>query len=292
MDILEFKTQYLDSVVLCLGYFDGIHLGHTSLIKRGRELADKTNSKLAVLIFIGGKNSDGDVFTYEERLIKLKALNVDVVIYQELNTDFKNTTSYDFLKSIVSCYNLKAVVSGEDFAFGKNASGNVKFLKDFMSQYNVRVDTVNLISQTDGSKISTSDIKTHLKNGDIVKANALLGSNYFIRERVIKGKQKGRELGFPTANMLLSKQKMKIKSGVYLTLSIIDGNLYSGITNVGCQPTFNGEEFVIESYFKDYNGDLYDKILSVYFVDRIRDIISFKTEDELKEQLKKDLRLL
>lgn len=292
MDILEFKTQYLDSVVLCLGYFDGIHLGHTSLIKRGRELADKTNSKLAVLIFIGGKNSDGDVFTYEERLIKLKALNVDVVIYQELNTEFKNTTPNDFLKSIVSCYNLKAVVSGEDFAFGKNASGNVKFLKDFMSQYNVRVDTVNLISQTDGSKISTSDIKTHLKNGDIVKANALLGSNYFIRERVIKGKQKGRELGFPTANMLLSKQKMKIKSGVYLTLSIIDGKLYSAITNVGCQPTFNGEEFVIESYFKDYNGDLYDKILSVYFVDRIRDIIPFKTEDELKEQLKKDLRLL
>lgn len=292
MDILEFKKEYLDDLVLCLGYFDGIHLGHTSLIKKGRELAMKTNSKLAVLIFIGGKNSEGDVFTYEERLIKLKALNVDVVIYQELNTAFKNTTPYDFLKSIVTFYKVKAVVCGEDFAFGKNASGNVTYLKDFMSSSNILVETVSLISQTDGSKISTRDIKALLNDGNVEKANELLGSNYFIRERVIKGKQVGRQLGFPTANMLLSKEKMKIKSGVYLTLTIIDGKIYSGITNVGSQPTFKGEEFIIESYFKDFNGDLYNKILSVYFVERIRDIISFDSEEDLKEQLKKDLRLL
>lgn len=292
MDILEFKNKYLDDLVLCLGYFDGIHLGHTSLIKRGRELADKTNSKLAVLIFTGGKNSDGDIFTYEERLIKLKALNVDVVIYQELNNEFKNTTPYEFLKSINTFYSVKVVVCGEDFAYGKNASGNVEFLKEFMSKNNISVEAVNLVSQNNGSKVSTRDIKTLLKYGEIVKANNLLGSNYFIRERVVKGKQKGRELGFPTANMVLSKQKMKIKSGVYLTLSIIGGKLYSGITNVGTQPTFNGEDYILETYFKGFDGDLYDKVLSVYFVERIRDIKNFNSINELKEQLNKDLGLL
>ena len=92
--------------------------------------------------------------------------------------------------------------------------------------------------------------------------------------------------------MLVDSKKMKIKSGVYLTLSIIDGKVYPAITNVGTQPTFDGENFVVESYFKDFSGDLYDKVLSVYFVDYIRDIKKFETQEELKNQLKKDLELL
>ena len=291
MDIVEYGLKLNYDCVLCLGYFDGIHLGHTALINKAKEIAKAKNIKLAVFLFTGGKNSDGDLFTFEERLIKLKALGVDTVIYTELNDEFKNTSAEDFLKDLTSFYSLKTVVTGEDFTYGKKAQGNVKSLREFMQNNGVEVLTFDLV--LDGNeKVSTRDIKNLLKQGEIVKANNLLGGNYFIRERVVKGKQKGRDLGFPTANMLLSSSKMQIKSGVYLTLSIIDGKIYPAITNVGSQPTFNGENTVIESYFHGFNGDLYDKILSVYFVDYIRDIKRFNSEEELKAQLKKDLELL
>ena len=291
MDIAEYGLKLNYDCVLCLGYFDGIHLGHTALINKAKEIANEKNAKLAVLLFTGGKNSAGDLFTFEERLIKLKTLNVDVVIYKELNEEFKNTLAEDFLKDLTKFYNLKTIVTGSDFTYGKKALGNVKTLKDFMNNRGVEVLTFDLVLTND-SKVSTSDIKTLLKQGDIVKANELLGGNYFIRERIVKGKQKGRELGFPTANMQISSQKMKMKSGVYLTLSIINGKVYPAITNVGAQPTFDGENHVIETYFKGFNGDLYDKILSVYFVDYIRDIKRFDSVEQLKEQLKKDLELL
>ncbi len=291
MDIVEYGLKLNYDCVLCLGYFDGIHLGHTALINKAKEIAKSKNAKLAVLLFTGGKNTKGDLFTFEERLIKLKTLNVDTVIYKELNEDFKNTTAKEFLKDLTEFYSLKTVVTGEDFTFGKNASGNVNTLKEFMLDYGVEVLTFDLIL-SGNEKVSTRDIKALLSKGEVVKANQLLGSNYFVRERVIKGKQKGRDLGFPTANMLVSAEKMKIKEGVYLTLSIIDGKVYPAITNVGTQPTFNGVNHVIESYFKGFNGDLYDKILSVYFVDYIRDIKRFESQEELKIQLEKDLQLL
>ena len=291
MDILEYGLKNSNKCVMCLGYFDGIHLGHTALINKAKEIALQTNSRLAVLIFTGGKGDSGDVFTFEERLIKLKALGVDMVVCKELDTKFKNTDATEFLNQLTTYYNISQVISGEDFTFGKNANGNVETLREFMQNKGILVNTFNLVSICD-EKVSTRQIKALLKDGDIVSANKLLGSNYFIRERVIKGKQLGRNLGFPTANMQVSPEKMKIKSGVYLTLTIIDKKVYPAITNVGAQPTFDGENYLIESYFHGYNGDLYDKILSVYFVERIRDIKRFSSEEELKIQLKKDLELL
>lgn len=291
MDIVEYGLKLNYDCVLCLGYFDGIHLGHTALINKAKEIAKEKKVNLAVLLFTGGKNTDGDLFTFEERLIKLKTLNVDTVIYAELTDEFKNTKAEDFLNDIISYYSVKTIVTGEDFTFGKNALGNAKTLRDFMQDKKVEVVTFDLVLNS-GEKVSTRDIKALLKCGDVKTANQLLGGNYFIRERVISGKKKGRDLGFPTANMQVSKEKMKIKSGVYLTLSIINGKVYPAITNVGAQPTFDGENYLVESYFHGFNGDLYDKILSVYFVDYIRDIKRFNSEEELKAQLKKDLELL
>ena len=159
MDIAEYGLKLNYDCVLCLGYFDGIHLGHTALINKAKEIATEKNAKLAVLLFTGGKNSEGDLFTFEERLIKLKTLGVDVVIYKELNEEFKNTLAEDFLKDLTKFYNLKTVVTGSDFTYGKKALGNVKTLKDFMNNRGVEVLTFDLVLTND-SKVSTSDIKT------------------------------------------------------------------------------------------------------------------------------------
>ena len=141
-----------------------------------------------------------------------------------------------------------------------------------------------------GVKISTTEIKKALEKGDVLTANTLLYGNYFISGKVVHGKGLGVNIGFPTANVLLSDNKYPIKSGVYMTFTIIDGAVYPCITNVGKQPTVGGKDRVIETYIDNYNGDLYDKILTVYFVERLRDIIKFNSILELKEQLEKDLR--
>ena len=142
------------------------------------------------------------------------------------------------------------------------------------------------------SKISTKSIKKALLNGDIFLANTLLDSNYFIRGKVVRGKKLGSKIGFPTANILLDNSKLLIKRGVYLTFTIIDNKLYSCITNVGNQPTVNGDNDVIETYINNFSGDLYGKVISVYFIEKIRDIISFNSVEELKAQLLKDKELL
>ena len=167
MDIIEYGLKYNSDCVLCLGYFDGIHLGHTALINKAKEIANLKNIKLAVLLFTGGKNGEGDLFTFEERLIKLKSLDVDTVIYKELNLEFKNTDATIFLQDLLNFYSVKTIVTGEDFTFGKNASGNTKLLKEFMNANGVDVLTFDLV--LNGSeKVATRDIKSLLKQGEIV----------------------------------------------------------------------------------------------------------------------------
>ena len=291
MDILEFKTKIEKPCVMCLGYFDAMHKGHTHIIQTAYNLAKEKGLLLVVFLFTGGKNNSPDIFTFEERLIKLKVLNVDAVIYQKLDKEFMSLSSKEFTDLLFSNYNIKYVLTGNDYNYGKNKSGNTQTLKEEALKHNGELITVNEVSLF-GEKISTQTIKQHLTNGDIVKANALLGSNYFIRERVIKGKELGKTIGFPTINMKLSKDKLLLGSGVYITMTIIDGKPYSCITNVGSQPTVNGEDFVVETYIKNFDGNLYDKKMSIYFVEKIRDVKNFESLEKLKEQLKLDLELI
>ncbi len=120
----------------------------------------------------------------------------------------------------------------------------------------------------------------------------MLGSNYFIRGEVVKGKKLGSKLGFPTANILLKNDKMLINKGVYLTCTILGEKIYSCLTNVGNQPTVNGKDEIIETYIHNFSGDLYGKTISVYFIERIRDIVKFNSTKELTNQLEKDMEYL
>ena len=277
---------------MCLGYFDSIHKGHIEIIKKAKEYSNLNNILLGVIIFTGGKNNSLDVFSLEERLVKLKLLNVDFVVYNELSQAFMKKTHKEFLDELFNLYNIDCVITGEDFTFGAKAFGNVKFLKKYCDDIGVKTITLPKVLCNKGNKISTKTIKNALLSGDIKLANELLGSNYFIRGRIVKGKKLGSKLGFPTANILIDKSKLKILEGVYLTLTIINDKLYPCLTNVGKQPTVNGESFVVETYIDGFSGDIYDKIISVYFIEKIRDIIKFNNVDELKNQLNEDLRWL
>ncbi|MBQ3235175.1 MAG: riboflavin biosynthesis protein RibF [Clostridia bacterium] len=286
MIILNYGEKAPENLILALGYFDAVHKGHVAVLEKAVCVAKEKGLLSGALIFTGGK-AKKDVFTLEERIRKISSLKVDVIIIKALDRAFMSKTKGEFLAELSSYYNVQAVVSGEDFTFGKGALGNVQTLIDFFGKD--KVFTEKLLGNGE-EKYSSSNIKEALTNGDIALANAYLGSDYFISGEVLKGKGLGRTLGFPTANQKIDSSKHPIKSGVYSTYVFIDGKRYNSITNCGAQPTVNGEEYTVETYIAKFNGDLYNKVLTVYFKDRIRDIEKFSSVEELTAQLEKDKR--
>lgn len=291
MEIFEFGFKFNSDCVLCLGYFDAIHKGHKALIKTAKRKSQSEGLKLGVVAFLGGKGSS-DVFTFSERLILLKTLGVDFVVYANLTPEFMRLSHSDFTSVLFNSYSVKHLFCGFDFTYGYKANGNVETLKESANKSGASLTVLDKVATEQGDKISTSLIKKELENGNIKRANELLDGNYFITEKVLKGKGLGKKLNFPTINMTVSEDKFLIKQGVYLTCVLIENKLYSSITNVGKQPTFNGNNCVIETYIKNFNGDLYSRYVTVYFIDFIREIKEFNSASELISQLEKDKELL
>lgn len=293
MEIVKYGEIDKTPICICLGYFDAIHIGHTKIINTAKEIASKIKGlKVYLLVFTGGKGNTPDIFTLEERFIKLKSLGVDGIIYQQLTPAFMAKSKDEFLNDIFAFYNIKGVVVGEDFTYGKKAEGNVSHLREYCINKNANLTVLEKVVDNNGNKVSSSDIKNHIKNGEMQLANALIGSNYFIRGEVFRGKGLGAKIGFPTANIKAGDNKLLVKDGVYLTCTVIGEKLYPCLTNVGAQPTVEGKDTVIETYIDGFNGDLYGKTISVYFIEKIRDVVKFDSVGRLKEQLTKDLRWL
>ena len=283
--VINYGDKTEENLIIALGYFDAVHKGHKKVLEKAVSIAKSKGVTPAVLIFTGGKHGK-DIFNLFERSIKLFSTKIEVVIVKELSSDFLKKSSVEFLDELSALYRIDGVVCGSDFTFGNGAKGNVKTLIEFFGKDKVFCE--NLVEENN-EKISSTAIKTALEKGDILLANELLGDNYFIAGKVIKGKALGKTIGFPTANISISDDKFPLKMGVYLTFSIIDGKAYPSITNVGNQPTVNGQNSVLETHIKGFSDDLYDKILTVYFVSYIREIKKFSSLEELKNQLVKDL---
>jgi len=239
----------------------------------------------AVLIFRGGK-SKTDLFTLEERIKKIETIGVELVIVKSLDSEFMGKTKQEFLYELSSLYKLEKVVSGSDFTFGKNASGNVQTLNDFFGID--RVITLNLVG--DGNnKISTSEIKKMLSKGDIKLANESLGSPYFISETVVKGKELGQKLGFPTANIMPKSDMLMPQKAVYATSCRVGEKIYKSITNVGDCPTVDDNTVSFETHIIDFAEDIYGEEIIVDFHNKMREITHFDSVDGLIGQLKNDV---
>lgn len=288
MKIVNYGEKLPKNLILALGYFDAVHVGHKAVLNKTVAIAKSKNLSPTALIFTGGK-SDCDVFSLAERFDRIFKLQIENIIVKSLDRAFMQKTKTEFLTEITSLYDIKGVVSGSDFTFGLNAEGSVQTLIDFFGQD--RVFTEQLLG--DGTeKFSSSNVKQALLQGDIKRANFYLGDEYFIKGEVLRGKGLGKTLGFPTANVKIEDSKLKIKQGVYKTFVLIGGKRYGAISNFGAQPTVNGESVILETYISGFNGDLYGKVLTVYFEDYIRDIKKFSSLEELSNQLIKDKGVL
>lgn len=296
MKVSSFLSEDSGEILLCLGEFDSVHIGHREIIKTARQSL-KQGQSLALLTFkndaskITNKTS-GLVYTLEERLLIFEKLGIDEVIYINFDKDFASITPEAFLNEILSKRKVKGMFCGSDYKFGKGAKGDISFLKKVCSINEIPLFICDFLLDENGNKVSSGSIKQKLIDGEVESANKLLGENFFLSGVVVEGRKVGRKLGFPTANLILPNSKVRFKSGVYACSVNLSGKTYRAITNFGTQPTFNEKNEVIECYIHGFNGDLYGKTLTIRFDSYIRDIVKFNTVEQLIQQLNDDLKVI
>ena len=286
-------TRTLDKVVIALGYFDSVHIGHREVIKRAKALAEKLNSKLVVFTFSGnlkavlGGESEKYIYSTKERETLLSELGADEVFFAPTDLDFLSLGKLAFLNKLNRIFNILGYVCGRDYKFGRFAKGSAIDLEKYAKSKGQQLDVVDFIN-FENEKVSTSTIKNLLKNGDIEKANLLLGKNFFALGKVFRDRGVGKELGYPTANIKLASQKQALKKGVYAGKVKFLDKEYKAVINVGGRPTFDLSETLIEAHLIDFDGDLYDKTIIVEFEKFIRELVKFASVEQLKEQIERD----
>ena len=265
---------------MLLGGFDGLHVGHRRLLL----CAKQSGLPVGIITIVGGKAQE-NIFTFEERENIFRESGADFV-FELPFAEIKDLSPQAFLQKLVDEFNPKLFVCGKDFRFGAGAVGTPEMIE---KTTHVRVEMQELLEMY-GEKVSSRAVKGLLSVGDIQKANELLGGNFFLIGEVVKDRQIGRTIGFPTANIPYPKEKFPLKQGVYETRVCVDGKAYKGITNYGARPTFNNTQVVTETYLDGFSGDLYGKTLKVEFIRYLRGVQKFESVDQLSAQLQADIR--
>lgn len=276
--------------VISVGDFDGVHLGHRALLSRTVDLARQLGTKAIVLTFDRNTkrtlNPDflGELTQFSEKKTLLLSAGVDEVAVVSFDEIFVNTSGEDFLDYLREVYDCTDLVGGTDFRFGR---GGTLSLTDGATVKGIRQHTLEL--KKDLVKISSSAIRTALRDGLIEQANTWLGYAFSVSGTVEEGLHLGRTIGFPTVNLTLPSEKILPKDGVYITRTYVDGRPYASMTNVGVRPTVQGEKRRnVETHLLDGGGELYGRQITVTFHSRLRDEIRFSGMGELMQQLRSD----
>ena len=287
---LEAKT------VVTVGMFDGLHLGHRHLVDSLIAEANAEGLSPLVVTFdnhprqvLGSSPAFRLLSTYEERLSLLDSCGVPTVAIVHFDADTAALSACEFTRRyLCSRLNMQTLLLGYDNMFGSRANNDFDLLPQLATEkgFSVRRDEVVMLN---GIEISSTKIRNALATGDIKLANAMLGYRYGLEGTVVHGRHIGSSLGFPTANIRPSSPfKMLPAAGVYALRATVDGKTYAAMANLGTQPTFNQQNNELEVHLIDFDGDIYGRQLKVEFVDRIRDIETFSSPEELVDQLRRD----
>lgn len=294
MTEIEFGKNFNQPVALALGMFDCVHTAHVKLLEKIKDLSKAAGCKTAVFTFAnnpaGFYKSGKLVYTYTERLKRFKDEDVDIVVYKFADENFIDMPPEKFLETLKDTLNIKAIVCGEDFSFGKNASGKIDTLKNFCNRFMISLEIIKTVTM-DNNKVSTSMVKQLLKDGDIEKANLILSKPYRIEGAVVSGKGIGSKLLYPTVNINFDADKMPIMPGVYVTKTTVLGKSFKSVTNFGHKPTFDNFAETLETHIIGISENLYNEKVTTYFFKLIRNIIKFESIEELKIQIEKDIEI-
>ena len=279
---------------IALGFFDGVHIAHRKIISLAVDYAKKNNLSPIALSFDASPTellSDCRIkylTTNEEKQSIIESLGADTE-FLPLSRELLSMEADAFVKEIlVDKYNIKYAVCGYNYRFGRNGKGDTKLLCQLGNQYGFEV-TVCDCETLLGEGISSSRIRELISDGNIEPANELLGRNFSLSGIVCEGKQLGRKLGFPTANVFFNEHTVIPRNGVYKTLVTVENDSYTAITNTGINPTVGGEALRTETYIPDFNRNIYGKEIKIEFLSFIREERKFDSIEELKSQIKQDI---
>ncbi len=290
-DTLDFQIE--EDVILSLGKFDGIHKGHSLLMEALRE-AKGRGLKSVVLTFSTSPKMHFDhemkiLTTDEEKMRILAEKGIDYVVECPFNDEIMQMQAVDFLKMLTEHMHVREIVAGTDFRFGHKRQGDYRLLQQCAAEFGYQIRIFEK-KQYEGSDISSTRIRKLLQEGNMKKANMLLGYEYFFLGPVVHGNQLGRTISAPTANLQPGENKLLPPFGVYASHVTVDGRSYNGISNIGKKPTVNGQNPAgVETYIFDFHEEIYGKELKVSLVEFIRPEKKFASLDELKTQMRTDI---
>lgn len=294
----ELKNKY-PATVIALGTFDGLHLGHTDVINTARNYAERSGLKLAVFTFsnhplalIRPDLVPVRIISAEEKIKLLESFGVDYLINIPFTEDFAALSPDEFLERL-DCFNYRCLVVGENFTYGFLGSGKTETLERSGRKNGFDV-IVRPLVKMNGNVVSSTGIRNLIQAGHIEYANRMLGRAYAITGTIVHGEQRGRKLGFPTANIELLHGEMAVPApGVYAVTASIEGSIYEGMGNIGNNPTFNDVEHArLEVNLFNCSGDLYGKTMSVQFHKYIRAEKKFSGVEELCRQIEEDKKAI
>ncbi len=286
-----------EKLCLTIGNFDGIHKGHREIIKNLIQQTKKSNLKSAILSFTPhpkiyfNKQKNFMINSQSKKKEILKDLGLDYLIDLNFNDKFTQLSHNEFEdKILLEKLNSKRILIGKDFQYGNQRKGNIDTLKIFCEKNKIELEEIGLIlNDQNSNKISSSAIRENLKSGKFELANKDLERNFSVAGKVIKGDQRGRTIGIPTANLEYPLNTITIPYGVYAVETLIEGNTYFGIVNFGIRPTFNKDKPIVEAYLFDFDNDIYGKNIEILFHKQIRQEKKFNDIKELLNQINIDI---
>ena len=284
--------------VVTIGTFDGVHVGHATILKHLAKTATALDLDSVLLTFfphprmvLQKDHSLKMLHTLDEKKEHIAALGIQHLIVHPFTQEFSRLSATEYVRDIlVNKLKAKKIIIGYDHRFGRNRTADINDLKEFGKTYNFIVEEISA-QALDDVAVSSTKVRSALTHGDISTANNYLGYEYQVSGVIVKGKALGRTIDYPTANLKPDETyKLIPKEGVYVTQATIDSTTYFGITSIGTNPTVGGTQETIETFFLDYKGDLYDQKLTLTFLTHIRDEAVFDTIDSLKKAIAGDER--
>lgn len=283
-------------MLLTIGVFDGVHLGHKYLISRLKEQAAERDLLSGIVTFrqhplelLAPQTRLPYLTSIGEKVHLLKEAGVDVVIPLTFSDELARLSAGRFAGLLKKHLRMAGLIIGPDFALGKNREGNADTLVKLGQEMGFFVTVINPVL-INGEVISSTAIRKALADGDVKKMIALIGRSFSLKGPVIAGDGRGRKLGFPTANMEIDEGQILPADGIYATLSYIDDRAYQSVTNIGTRPTFGDNQRTVETYILDYSDNLYGRELKIDIVERLRGEKRFDSVEKLEEQMAEDVK--
>ncbi len=283
------------SAVVTAGTFDGVHLGHRAIIRQVVERARETGGTAVVYSFypppwrvLGRTTNPFLVTTFQDKASLIADLGVDLLVTDAFTSDFQKLLAEDFVSDVlVASFRPREVLIGYDFRFGQKRRGNLELLQRELARSGARARQIEAV-QLDGETVSSTRIRKAVVEGDVAGAGRLMGRYHFLSGAIVRDRGRGRAMGFPTAN-LSPRTELTPGPGVYAVMLETDKGRWSGVANLGYRPTFAEQNFSVEAFLFDFEGDLYGLRAKLHFVDRIRGERKFESKDALITQIEKDV---